>query len=49
MKLINNYQQDKIRLRYEIVASAVLASFMVSATAFLTSPLAYGMLQNGLV
>jgi hypothetical protein len=47
MKLINERQQAKIRYYYELAASAVLATVLVSVTAFLTSPFAYGMFQSG--
>jgi hypothetical protein len=47
MKLINARQQAKIRYHYEVVASALLATALVSVTAFLTSPFAYGLVQQG--
>ena len=49
MKLINERQQAKIRYRYEVVASSLLATALVSITAFLTSPLAYGLFEHSAV
>ena len=46
MKLINERQQAKIRCYYEIAASAVLATVLVSVTAFLGSPFAYGLIER---
>ena len=46
MKLIDERQQAKIRYYYEVAAAAVLASLLVSITAFLTSPLAFGLFQQ---
>ena len=49
MKMINARQQAKIRVRYEMLAAAVLSTALVSLTAFFTSPLAYGLFQHGTV
>lgn len=46
MKLISETQQAKIRFYYEIAASGILATMLVSVTAFLGSPLAYGLVDR---
>jgi len=49
MKLITANQQAKIRLRYEVITSSILATAIVGAAMFLTSPLAYGLINGGLI
>ena len=49
MKLINANQQAKIRVRVEMLTAALLSTVLVSVTAFLTSPFAYGLFQHGAV
>lgn len=49
MKLINQRKQDTIRFRFEVAAAAILAPIFVSVTAFLTSPLAYGLFEQATV
>ena len=49
MKLISEYQQAKIRLRYEVIASALLSTLLISVTVFLTSPVSYGLMQQAAI
>lgn len=46
MKLITTTQQAKIRLRYEIITSSILATVIVGAAMFLTSPISYGLIKG---
>jgi len=49
MNLINERRQAIIRYRLELAASAILAPIIVTVTAVMTSPLAFGVFEQGLV
>jgi len=46
MKLITPEQHAKIRLRYEILASALLSTIIVSVAFALTSPISYTLTER---
>lgn len=49
MKLINERKQAVIRYRLEVAVAAIMAPIIVTITAVTTSPLAFGVFEQGLV
>ncbi len=49
MKLITPDQEAKIRLRYEIITSCILATVIVGVAMYLTSPISYGLINGGVI